>query len=309
MYEAETSLLVRTMKAYGITCYNISKAKPEHLYVGTSAGDVQLFDWTTSEHLDTVKTEPGAAIRALKVVRSGGEDEVLFTIEKQPRPKEEVSEKHEKKKGTKEKIADRLTARRVVSGKLESAAHTLLKSDGRLQHLRIVDNGKTIIMAGYEQMTIGALALNVEWSTVDLASLQGKYRWRKLASTHAITSFDAYLRISTSTGPGNQKQKDLSCAVALGNAKGEVLVYENIVAQLDKLEADQSTRPPQARVFRWHREAPNAVRWSKDGKILYGRDHITITNRRKATTLYLEVTRQYSAYGSWRQVADKIFRT
>ena len=146
-------------------------------------------------------------------------------------------------------------------------------------------------------MVVGTLGRDANLSADALPTVHAKYRWRHLSSSHAITCTDAILRSAPTQKSVGQQRPTKTCSVALGNAKGEVLVYDNIVDQLDKLESGKSARPPLARTLRWHREAPQTVKWSKDGKLKPVPFEST-TNDMQATMSSLVATRQYCVCGS-----------
>lgn len=297
VYEAENSLLVRTMKTHGTTCYALSPSKPQHLYVGSQYGDVHRFDWTTSKRLATTKAGKGATIRSLLPIQLGAEDEALFTIQSQTKS-DRATRKQQKKDGTtQEKARDSLMLRKASADGIEERPHLLFQTGGRLQHLRALDEGRVIVIAGEEHMIVGSLSRNVELADSSFADVQRNYRWRRLNASHAITCLDTYSWTTTSHTKAARGRESMSYGIAVGNAKCEILVYDDVLEQLDKLESEGSGRPPNARVLRWHREAPNTVKWSKDGKADL-RSRCTSTDFMQATTSYLAAMKQFYVSGS-----------
>jgi NET1-associated nuclear protein 1 (U3 small nucleolar RNA-associated protein 17) len=114
-------------------------------------------------------------------------------------------------------------------------------------------------MAGFEDMVIGTLPERFDMSDAFLEAVKAKFRWRRLKAAHGTTCVDLYSQ--------TVDKKIRTCSIAVGNKKGEVLIYDNILDQFEKLEAEGSNKTPHARVLRWHREAPSTVKWSKDGKM------------------------------------------
>lgn len=265
VYEAENSLLVRSIRAFGTTCYALSSARPHHLYVGTQHGDVSQYDWTTGRWLSTVQAGKGIEIRALYAARLSGQDDALYTIEKQPQP----IQNGKQKEGTKIKHRHVLRLRKASANGIEDVSHQLHETRGRLRHIRVLDNRNTIVLAGDEQMIVGSLVDSATISdalvTEDTDKLDTSYRWRKSTTTQSITCIDTFSKQVTIRLPSGAIDQRISHAIALGNAKGEVLIYDDVVAELEKLETASESRSLVPRILRWHREAPNTVKWSKDG--------------------------------------------
>jgi NET1-associated nuclear protein 1 (U3 small nucleolar RNA-associated protein 17) len=264
VYEAESSLLLRTMYAHNISCYSLSSIHSHHLYVGNVYGDIHRFDWTTGQDLGTLSAGKGVCVRSAAPIQLRNTDEeVVFTIETLPKP---GKKSRKTQSGGGDTPVDVLAIRKAPWEDGDEARQVLYRGNGRLQHLRILDHGKLVIIAGENDMVVGDLSGNLDFSGTTLADLAGRYRWRHLSCNQAISCLDAFLRVAASQDKSGRAKEGRSYSVAIGNAEGKVLVYDNIIEQLDILEDQGTNAAPRFRTLRWHREAPNTVKWSKDGK-------------------------------------------
>ncbi|KIV99764.1 uncharacterized protein PV09_08570 [Verruconis gallopava] len=270
VYEAESSLLLRTMHARGATCYALSAANPHHLYVGTSTGEIHHLDWSTSEKIGRIESGVKVHVRSLHSFRAPNTDEdIILTVETQLQTDDITStdcvSKAEKKPGDKHASKDVLAIRKAPWNEDAEARHEMLQSDN-LRDLQVLDQGRVIIACSSTQMFVGSLTTNADQSSLAMTTFKSKYCWRHLKSTHAITCIDSRVR-NPAEDLSNHRSETRIYDIAVGNAKGEILIYEDIIAQLNKLDAG-SNQPPRARSLRWHREAPNAIKWSNDGNYL-----------------------------------------
>jgi hypothetical protein len=222
--------------------------------VGTKYGTIHTLDWSAATKLSTINAGKGVRIKSLSVLQSGLEAEDVFSIETSIKNEEAEDAKSSKTPGAVQvEISSQVVLRKASSDRLEEEPQVLLQFDGRLQHLRVLDQGRIIIVAGFKELIVG--------STNDL---ERKHCWAHLKAVHAISCVDVFAR-NVLTENSSRNRQDKTYSVTIGNAKGEVLVYDNILDQLDKQEGEKSNRAPHARALRWHREAPNTVKWSKDG--------------------------------------------
>jgi NET1-associated nuclear protein 1 (U3 small nucleolar RNA-associated protein 17) len=232
--------------------------------VGTQHGDISLYDWTTGRWLSTVKAGNGVEIQTVCAARFGRQEDAVYTVEKQP----EATQNGKQKEGAKPKHRHVLMLRKASASGIEDISHQLHETRGRLRHIRVLDNRNTIVLAGDEQMIVGSLADGgiISDALGTEGNLDTSYRWRKSTTTQSITCIDTFSRHVTIRLPSGEIQKRISHAIALGNTKGEVLIYDDVVEELEKLETAGKSRSLVPRILRWHREAPNTVKWSKDGK-------------------------------------------
>jgi NET1-associated nuclear protein 1 (U3 small nucleolar RNA-associated protein 17) len=251
------------MHAHGISCFARSTPHPHHLYVGTVYGKLYRFEWTTGERQGIVEASRGGCIRGLTTVQLPNTDEeAVFTTEMAPRSSKR---QREVEKNADENFIHTLVFRKAPWDESEDARQVLHKSDRSLRHLKVLDGGRMIFVASENQLLIGTLPGTVGVSTTSFKKLTSEYRWRHLDSNHAISCFDVYPQLVSPQGkPGKSRQRK-QYDLALGNAKGELLIFENVVQQLEMIENQGSNKPARARMLRWHREAPNTVKWSKDG--------------------------------------------
>lgn len=287
IFDTETSLLEQSIQVHDTTCYALSPSSPRHVYISNRHSDIYKFDWTDASQKAISKSSKGTSIRSIAVVSQDDEADLVFSIQKSGQPKSTTSEQNQAD-GKVQQAGDCLVVQKASGLKIDEESYVLFQTFGKLKYLRVVDGGRLVVLAGDNEMVIGSLPDRVNVPEASLEQLKSKYRWRSLNAVHAITCLDARV--------GSSK----SYAVALGNAKGEVLIYDNVLESLDRLENEGSDKPPKARVLKWHREAPNTVRWSKDG--MHTSFHVHILRSEidfwQATISSLAAMRQFCAFGS-----------
>jgi NET1-associated nuclear protein 1 (U3 small nucleolar RNA-associated protein 17) len=245
VYSASESLLVRTLPVQKTVAYTLSASKPNFLYVATSSGDIFLFDWTTGKK---IRQSSGLqAICAIAVAQlPWTKHDALFAIE------------NEESDGV---IKDHITIRNITS----SSVSLFWVPVQTLRHLKVLDNGRTIFAASETQLVIGTLNGVALDASIELSELPSRYVWRTLNATEVVTCLDAQVRSQPSSG--TSKKQRLIFDLVLGNVKGEVIVYEDILFKLEeneKLKGKDTFLKPI--IYHWHREAPSTVKWSLDGK-------------------------------------------
>lgn len=251
VYEVENSSLVRTIRVEGIECYELSASEPHHLYVGNATGSILRFDWTTGDPLATIKAGKGRRIKSLvAVTMSDTFEELIFTIETLPKTKRQDAMK------------EVLTIRNPAS---TASNQILYKTIGSLRHLRVADGGKAVFVTDHDQMLIGSPPKSSDSLTNSSTSLIIQYCWRNLVPNHPIACLDVYPRLAAADASTRKRNREQQYDVAVGNTKGEILIFDDIVGQLEKIETQGLKKTPHARMLRWHRQAPNAIKWSRDG--------------------------------------------
>lgn len=230
--------------------------------MGTLHGSLHLVDWTTGRQLWKVQRSKTTQFRSIAIVQLPGTlVDTMFTIETHP-------SKHKKDRGPESQIVRDLLSMRIAPwDESDAALQVLSYGHGPLHHLKVLDSGRAVLVAGDMALIVGCiLKADSHLNICSLEKIAKKYRWKELHPTLPITAMDGFARSISQGATTNDRQRSKkSYDVAIGNAKGEVLVYQNLVEHLPKT-LDGDHKGPQPRVLHWHREAPSTVKWSLDGE-------------------------------------------
>jgi NET1-associated nuclear protein 1 (U3 small nucleolar RNA-associated protein 17) len=240
VYSTTESLLVRTLPIQDVVSFALSLSNSSFLYVVTSSSEIVLFDWTTGEELKkSFFTLPVSAVAIAQLAAT--KQDMLFAIQSED---------------SEDGLRDHITVQNISS----TSVRLFFVSMQTLRHLKVLDNGRTIIAASETQLCIGTLNGEPLDASTELADLPSRYVWRTLKTTEPVTCLDAQLRSLSS------KKQRVIVDLVFGNAKGEVIVYEDILYKLEENEKfkvkDLGLKPV---INHWHREAPATVKWSLDG--------------------------------------------
>ncbi|KAF2501823.1 WD40 repeat-like protein [Lophium mytilinum] len=255
IYSTQTSLLVRSLRVIRseITSYAISESKPTQVYAATATGLITTWDLDTGKWLGRwdIKSE----IRGIAaVLPAKGSQDIIFT--------QEAGNRH---------VINAQTLRTGAQAS-ENELKQILRTDEPIRSFQVLSAGAIIVVALQNSMMIGkALPL----STTDLKELE--YVWRTFKIQQAVTSFHARLNIQT--GPIADPQKALSgmnlesLDLAIGCVDGAILLYDDIVRKLKKIEkkSEKKNEKPEnivPRRLHWHREGVASLKWSVDGNYL-----------------------------------------
>lgn len=266
VYSTDTSLLARSLSVGGtgfvVTAYALSSAKPSQVYVADSAGLITLWDWTTGEKVG--RWDIGATVRNMAVVtQPGGEDDLVYCHE------------------TGEKDIINVHALRTKEQASETELKRVLKSTAPIQAIQVLLQGKYIIVATGNTITFGK---RLKISKTALQDFH--YVWRELQFSESITTFDTYFRPPTDKGKKSQQDLRDVLDLAVGDDKGVILLFEDILAGFaaveksqkgnkDKADSADNLRPKR---LHWHRDAVGAVKWSLDGNYLISGGDETVLN-------------------------------
>jgi NET1-associated nuclear protein 1 (U3 small nucleolar RNA-associated protein 17) len=204
-----------------------------------------LSDWTTGEEIKKSSfTLPISAVAIVQI--PGAKQDTLFAIQR------------EESEGD---LKDHITVRNISS----PSVNLFFVPMQTLRHLKVLDNGRTIIAASETQLCIGTLSGAPLDASTELTDLPSRYVWRTLKTIEPVTCLDAQVRTASSSD--TSKKQRLIFDLVFGNLKGEVIVYEDILFKLEENERlkgkDVALKPI---VNHWHREARATVKWSFDGK-------------------------------------------
>jgi NET1-associated nuclear protein 1 (U3 small nucleolar RNA-associated protein 17) len=226
-----TSLVERKLPGpdYSATAFAASPTDDEELYVASSTGRVQRWNWITGTPVDDAITFDGA-IHALCVTPSeDASQDVLYALCKS---------------------AGKWT---VITGN-----HVIYTSTERLTNLRV--EGRFIVAATSSKLVVGKL--------VSPDAESPRYDFVEITISEGVTSLACRVESSES----KKKAKSENVSVAVGNASGEIFLYENVYP------SDKSAETLTPRVLHWHREAVGTIKWSKDSTYLIsgGRETVLV---------------------------------
>jgi NET1-associated nuclear protein 1 (U3 small nucleolar RNA-associated protein 17) len=262
VYSTATSTLVRTLatnRLDSVIAYALSSTHPSRLYVANMSGSLILWDWQIGKEIMVVpKKWP---IRALAVTQLyGTTHDTVFTIETEHRGEDKQS--------------DHIVSRQFLPDKRGATVTThvpiFFLHNQDLLFLKIVDGGNTIFASSSQTMIIGNVKSELLSSGIDSNPLlfNRRYIWRELQSNEALTCLDAKVR-SRPVGHNlarsnklNAEMYDLVC----GGVRGTIYIYEDILHKLEEREAKPNKSLLVPTLFKWHREAVGAVKWSLDGE-------------------------------------------
>jgi NET1-associated nuclear protein 1 (U3 small nucleolar RNA-associated protein 17) len=203
-------------------------------------------------------------IRALAVTQLyGTTHDTVFTIETEHR--------------SEDKQSDHIVSRQFMTDKSGATVTThvplffLYNQD--LLFLKVIDEGNAIFASSAQTMIIGNVKSELLNSDVDPdpSLFDRRYIWRELQSTEELTCLDAKVRPRPTdhnlarSNKLNAMMYDLVC----GGVRGTIYIYEDILRKLEEREAKPSKSILVPILFKWHREAVGAVKWSLDGESLF----------------------------------------
>ncbi|KAI9754982.1 MAG: hypothetical protein M4579_004456 [Chaenotheca gracillima] len=263
VYSVSTSTLAQSIsipaskdQSPEITGYALSFAQPQTLWVSTYEGRICRFDWSRGVRLGQWKV--GSHIHGINVTTNGspaGED-VLYTRE----------QTHS---------TWRISAHQLFGGDhaSDTVSRTLYESTKAINQVATTLDGRVIVAAVGASLVIG---FSNDDLGVPLDRLE--YVWREISAPEFIVSLDVRQPPTNelSSAPKSKKSRKGKgegpvIHVAIGDAKGAVLVYENILNEVLRMETkktspNSSTFAP--RKMHWHREAVSSVKWSHDGNYI-----------------------------------------
>jgi len=222
-----------------ISAYTVSASQPDVLWIATEKG--RIIQWNFKE--DTVLGVWGtdATIHHIHAVAIGDEPtDILYTIDRG--------------RGW------LVTAHQIgIGGDLaKTELATLLNIETPLRSLSVMDQGRTIIVLGFDGFWVG-----VRTSQRDLPFAEQKYSWREIRTTEAPACF------SVRATPGTTATKKSTVNVAIGGIRGCIYMYQDVT---------KNESPSASSQLHWHREEVGALAWSADGNYLIsgGRETVLV---------------------------------
>ena len=250
VYSTATSHLVRTLQANPGQCiigYKLCPMNPEHLYVVTSTGSVSKRNWITGNRISHWDTCRKTISIDFSFDTSASDTYPLFYS------------LCERKDGKREiRILSLLDEKPRETVVLETKTH--------INHIRVAKQSQTIIAYGGYNLLLGTL------NAPSLDSVENaQYTWREVTLPVSITCLD--IRENKRRGAQGPKDKKAleQLDLALGEVHGSILIYQDVlnlfISNEDARGGGNGFVP---RRLHWHRGPVSALRWSKDGELLYG---------------------------------------
>lgn len=246
LYSISTARVVRSFQsAPGQTIIGcrVSPGKGDYLYIFTSTGAVDKWDWQSGRQVSHWETNRKTL--SIEVFFDQNEDDAQFQLLC-------LCERNDLKRA--------ITAVDLRDGK--SQEKLIFETSIRISHIRCAGQSRAIIAYHDNHLLLGTMGRD------DASPTTSQYTWRELTLPVKITSMDIRSKVSPSqprTGTSNRSRHWETLDLALGEANGSILVYHDVLNSLNKdgaLEAGKGMAP---RKLHWHREAVCATRWSKDG--------------------------------------------
>lgn len=256
VYSTSTSLLIRKLtvtKSEFIVGFVLSSTDVNLLYVATNSGSIHKYDWHKGKHLG--RWDISSQIFNLAGSDSAptpAERDIIYTVDK---------------KGQWMITAHRLSGKTDAS---KTELRTLLKSSEPVTALKVLAGGKIIVASSGPRLIIGSSDLTGPASLNDLS-----YVWREILCPEWITSLDARIPSDTSqalgsgaTGANPSKSREATVDIVVGDLKGSIFVYEDVLGKLIRKErrgksvTGQDLTPQR---LHWHRNGVATTKWSLDG--------------------------------------------
>lgn len=258
IYATSTSLLVRRLqlsRSDRISAFALSSTNASHLFVSTSSGSIEKWDWsegTKLEYWNTLVTIHSLATSMPVQAETG--NGLVYTVDRT------VDRKGEGQW--------RLTVHRLLGGSEASKTDlgTLLKYSDPLTFVKILDNGRTVIVTSGSRVIIGTSDMPSPDSLKDLS-----YVWRDVSCPEWITSIDVQLRPYDKTLKKPKSPKKAfhgAVDIAVGTLRGQIIIYDDLLENLIRIERGtkaQQVDGVSSRRLHWHRSAVLALKWSMDG--------------------------------------------
>jgi len=258
VYSTETSLLAHTLfeeDVGPVTGYALSATSPHLVYVAYSVGQIIKWDWVTARKIG--RWDVGAKVQNMAVII-------------QPESNDDFVYCHEADDGHSVCVRALRTRRQTSEREQRSELKQLLNTSSPIRGIRVLLQGKYVIVATVDSITIGK---RVKTSRTALEDFE--YLWREFKLSKRITTFDVYHRERQETSNGKKAASDQQDIVdiAVGDDTGVILLFEDMLASIaaiessqkgkkDRVDSAESLRPKR---LHWHRDAVGSVKWSSDG--------------------------------------------
>ena len=232
-----------------IAAITLCPSKYEQLFVATTSGRIELWDWLEGRKLTTwrVRGRPQSLTSTQRSEDQGNGDFVYFT----------------------NRISDDAWELALLGAESHGGlqSHTLFTQQQPMSSVRALDHGKVIVMTSGPCLTIGTSSISPLSKPSDL-----KYTWRRISCPEWIASLDIRVRHDS-----QQKQKpkvaevDTSVDIVIGGLKGSIQIYEDFLKRLvilEKISQKGQSQELTSRRLHWHRNPVLTVKWSADGNYL-----------------------------------------
>lgn len=257
VYSIATSLLVRRLcihKSDRISSFALSPSSAGQVFISTISGSIEKWDWIEGTKLEYWYTS--IPIYNLATSMPGTLEiwnGLVYTVDR---------------KGEGQWM---LTAHRLLGGKEASKTDlgTIFRYSNPLTTVRIIENGKFIVMTSGSQIILGSCDQPFPGSLKDIS-----YVWRDIDALHYITSIDIRIRpheVPTKKFKKGHPIKLGAVDIAVGNSDGYITIYDNLLEPIIQRERKLKlvkTEGVSSRRLHWHRYPVLALRWSADGTIL-----------------------------------------
>jgi NET1-associated nuclear protein 1 (U3 small nucleolar RNA-associated protein 17) len=257
VYTATNSLLTRSIKLHvaesepntRIVSFSLSPTTPEIVWVACSDGNVYRVNWMTGDGASySWKTSStGCNFMTVAAMESlGRKRDVVFTTEA---------------KGEGWRItANELTA---PDDPIKTAARTIYTSKDRIRYLKTGAAGSVVVAAAGNKIIIGGLR-TTEYGVVS----NMKYEFRIFETTDTIASLD----VKATPRPGGKDvkkslQRTPIVDLVVGDVRGSIFLHNDLLANLMQAQDGKPGISLAPRKMHWHRQAVNAVKWSRDGML------------------------------------------
>jgi len=265
IYSISSSLLVRSLPletASGrkavVTGFSMSPTYPNHIYVSTSRGRLEIWDWIEGTKIQRWEFE--SEINALATISTSlAEDksDIIYMIEK---------------KYGKWRIKLFELVKGAEPSKTDNQTKVLYECEHQISSLRVLHEGRVVVAISGKCLVIGTAKGEVA---------AGSYMWMEFTSPDWLTCLDARESSKESISAKSKKEKPKANAasksnpaidVVVGDIKGVMFIHSDLLNRLiPDDEADKSTRLEHlvrgaSRRRHWHREAVHSVKWSLDGE-------------------------------------------
>lgn len=254
VYATSTSLLVRRLRLSSldrVSGFALSPTSTSHLFVSTSSGSIEKWDWLEGSMLEYWNVF--ATIYSLATsmpVHAETNNCLVYTVDR------------------KDEGQWRLTVHRLLGGSEASKTDlgTLLKYPEPLTFVKILDNGRIIVVTSGSRVIIGTCDRPNPDSLKDLS-----YVWREVECPEWITCIDVQTRLYDKNTKRPKQSKNASHGavdIVVGTLRGKIIIYDDLLENLNRIERGAKTRKVDgvsSRRLHWHRSAVLALKWSMDG--------------------------------------------
>jgi NET1-associated nuclear protein 1 (U3 small nucleolar RNA-associated protein 17) len=254
IYATSTSLLVRRLRVNKwdkVTAFALSPSKMNHIFLSTSTGSIEKWDWIEGIKLEYWHISTPIYHLATTTFRSNEiSNDLVYTVDC---------------KGGSQWM---LTVHRLLGGDEASKTDlgTLIKYPEPLTSVKILDNGRIIILTSGSRLIVGTSDMP------DLVSLKDIiYVWRDVKCPEWITTMDIRIRPYDKLGrktKGTTSGSYGALDVAIGTLRGQILIYDDLLKKLilqENTSKSDKRKGISSQRLHWHRNAVLALKWSKDG--------------------------------------------